>query len=103
MSSGVWNQKFENEFEASAMDYLNVPSSMTLTLENVKGTYAATETVTGRASGTTATLASIDGTTLIVANPTAYFYPNEELTGGTSSATSTASSTEDLITLRNYY
>ena len=23
LSSGVWNEKFENEFEASAMDYLN--------------------------------------------------------------------------------
>ena len=103
LASGVWNEKFENEFEASAMDYLNVPSSMTLTLENVEGTYAATETVTGSTSGATGTLTSINGTTLVIADPTGYFYPNEELTGGTSKATSTASPTEDLVTLRNYY
>jgi AGCS family alanine or glycine:cation symporter len=103
LASGVWNEKFENEFEASAMDYLNVPSSMTLTLENVEGTYAATETVTGSTSGATGTLTSINGTTLVIADPTGYFYPNEELTGGTSEATSTASPTEDLVTLRNYY
>jgi AGCS family alanine or glycine:cation symporter len=103
MASGVWNEKFENEFEASAMDYLNVPSSRTLTLENVEGTYAATETVTGSTSGATGTLTSINGTTLVIADPTGYFYPNEELTGGTSEATSTASPTEDLVTLRNYY
>ena len=103
LASGAWNEKFENKFEASAMDYLNVPSTMTLKLDNVKGVYTATEIVTGSNSGTTATLTSIDGTTLIVADPTGYFYPNEILTGGTSSATSTASPTEDLNTLRNYY
>ena len=103
LASGAWNEKFENKFEASAMDYLNVPSTMTLQLDNVKGTYATTETVTGSNSGTTATLTSIDGTTLIIADPTGYFYPSEILTGETSSATSTASPTEDLNTLRNYY
>jgi len=103
LASGAWNEKFENKFEASAMDYLNVPSTMTLKLDNVKGVYTATEIVTGSNSGTTATLTSIDGTTLIVADPTGYFYPNEILTGETSSATSTASPTEDLNTLRNYY
>ena len=103
LASGAWNEKFENKFEASAMDYLNVPSTMTLQLDKVKGTYATTETVTGSNSGTTATLTSIDGTTLIVADPTGYFYPSELLTGETSLATSTASPTEDLNTLRNYY
>jgi len=103
LSSGAWNEKFENKFEASAMDYLNVPSSTVLKLENINGTYALAETVTGSNSGTTATLTSIDGSTLLVSDPTGYFYPNEILTGETSLAVSTASPTEDLNTLRNYY
>jgi len=73
----------------STIDYLNVPTSMTLTLSGVSGTYVAAETVSGSTSGTTATVTSINGTTMIVADPTGYFYPSEIVTGGTSSATST--------------
>ena len=35
MSSGVWNQKFENEFEASAMDYLKGSYSETSSEEDL--------------------------------------------------------------------
>jgi AGCS family alanine or glycine:cation symporter len=35
LSSGVWNQKFENEFEASAMDYLKGSYSETSSEENL--------------------------------------------------------------------
>ena len=73
----------------STIDYLNVPTSMTLTLSGVSGTYAVAETVSGSTSGTTATVTSINGTTMVIADPTGYFYPSETLTGGTSSATST--------------
>ena len=73
----------------STIDYLNVPESMTLTLSSVSGTYVVAETVSGSTSGTTASVTSIDGTTMIVGDPTGYFYPSEILTGGTSSATST--------------
>ena len=73
----------------STIDYLNVPESMTLTLSSVSGTYVVAETVSGSTSGTTASVTSIDGTTMIVSDPTGYFYPSEILTGGTSAATST--------------
>ena len=73
----------------STIDYLNVPESMTLTLSSVSGTYVVAETVSGSTSGTTASVTSIDGTTMIVSDPTGYFYSSEILTGGTSAATST--------------
>jgi hypothetical protein len=79
-----------NEYAiTSTIDYLNVPSSMTLTLSNVSGTFAVAETITGGTSGTTAKVTSISGTTMVVSDPTGYFYQSETLTGGTSSATAT--------------
>jgi hypothetical protein len=75
----------------TTMDYLNVPSSMTITLTNVSGTFAVAETVTGGTTLTTATVTSIDGTTMVVSDPSGYFTQSETLTGGTSTATATIS------------
>jgi len=73
----------------STIDYLNVPSSMTLTLGSVSGTFQVAETITGGTSGTTAKVTSISGTTMVVSDPTGYFYQSETITGGTSTATAT--------------
>jgi hypothetical protein len=73
----------------STIDYLNVPSTMTLTLSSVSGTFVVNEIVTGGTSGTTAKVTSISGTTMAIADPTGYFYQSETLTGGTSTATAT--------------
>ena len=73
----------------TTIDHLNVPSSMTLTLSSVSGTFQVNEIITAGTSGTTAKVASIDGTTMVVSDPTGYFYQAEGITGGTSSATAT--------------
>lgn len=73
----------------SSIDYLNVPTSMTLTLSSVSGTFQVGETITGGTSGTTSKVTSISGTTMVVSDPTGYFYQSETITGGTSTATAT--------------
>ena len=73
----------------STIDYLNVPTTMTLTLSGVSGTFQVAETISGGTSGTTAKITNISGTTVTVSDPTGYFYQGETLTGGTSTATAT--------------
>ncbi len=78
------------EYEVvSSIDYLNVPTSMTLTLSSVSGTFQVGETISGGTSGTTSKVTSISGTTMVVSDPTGYFYQSETITGGTSTATAT--------------
>ena len=73
----------------STIDYLNVPTTMTLTVSSVSGTFQVGETLSGGTSGTTAKITNIDGTTIKVSDPTGYYHQSETLTGGTSSATAT--------------
>ena len=73
----------------STVDYLNIPTSMTLTLSSVSGTFQVGETITGGTSASTAKVTSISGTTMVISDPTGYFYQSETITGGTSTATAT--------------
>ena len=78
----------------TTMDYLNVPSEMTLTLSSNSGTFSVGETVTAGTSGTTATVKSVSAptqSTMVVSDPSGYYHQNETITGGTSSATANVS------------
>ena len=82
-------KKEDNYTVTQTFDYLNVPTTMTLTLSSVSGTFQVAETITGGTSGTTAKITNISGTTITVSDPTGYFYQSETITGGTSTATAT--------------
>ena len=81
--------KEDNYSVTATIDHLNVPSSFTLTLSSVSGTFQAGEIVTGGTTATTAKVTSISGTTMVVSDPSGYFTQSETLTGGTSTATAT--------------
>ena len=75
-------------------------SKVTLTVNNVTGTFSSSETITGGTSGESTTINSLTSATeLVITLPTGDFTVGETVTGGTSGATGIVVSTSADTTL----
>ena len=82
----------DNHTITTTYDYLNVPNSFVLSLDDISDTFLVGETITGTSSASTAEITAISGSTITVDTTTGYFFEDETITGSADNVTATISS-----------